>query len=491
MCSREVTHHADAAAWDRLAAEITQLASDIHAATCRWLMLVAEFDKCGAWAEWGCRSCAHWVSWRCSIAPVAAREHVRVARRLQELPRVRAAFAEGRLSYSKVRALSRVENIESEDELLALAENASAAQLERIVSAYRGVVTRARIAGGGRPERYVTWHHDDDGAVVLRARLPAEEGAVVLAALEAAAASAEASPPDAGHGTGPEAPDSEERGASAEASPPAPENGAGAPRAASASAEASALEAEPGAGALTAAGASAEAQPTAAERRADALVLTADTLLAGAPVARAGADRFQILVHADASALRNGSDGVGCELADGAVIAPETARRLACDAAFVPLIERAGRPLSVGRKTRTVPSALRRALTSRDRGCRFPGCTNHHIVDAHHIQHWAHGGATAIDNLVLLCRFHHRLLHEGGYQVARAGARLVFRRPDGTEIRPVPRLPRSTARALHDGHGRTVRADACVPKDGAPGMDLGMCVDAMIAFAPLTGPPGI
>jgi len=491
MCSpTDCRRHPDLVRWERLADEITQLASDIHAATCRWLTLVAEFDKCGAWAQWGCRSCSHWVSWYCSIAPVAAREHVRVARRLQELPRIRAAFADGRLSYSRVRALSRVENIESEDELLALAENASAAQLERIVRAYRGVVARDRIAAGGPPDRFVTWHHDDDGALVLRARLPAEEGALVLAALEAAAASAEAAP-DAANGAGELAPPDEQRCASAEASPPEAENSAGA----GASSEAFPPEAEIAAGELVPAGdergASAEAQPTAAERRADALVLMADTLLAGTPTARAGGDRFQILVHVDAATLRDGSDDGRCELADGEALAPETARRLACDAAIVPLIERAGRPLSVGRKTRTVPSALRRALSSRDRGCRFPGCTNHRTVDAHHIRHWAHGGATSIDNLGLLCRFHHRLLHEGGYEVARAGARFVFRRADGREIRPVPRLPRGVAHSLRDRHGRTVRADACVPKDGAPGMDLGMCVDAMLAFAPLTGPPGI
>jgi hypothetical protein len=451
--------------WERLAEELTQLASDIHAATCRWLTLVAEFDACGAWAQWGCRSCAHWVSWHCSIAPVAAREHVRVARRLQELPRIRAAFAEGRLSYSKVRALSRVENVEREEDLLALAQNASAAQLERIVRAYRGVVTRARSADGGRPERFVTWHHDDDGALVLQARLPAEEGAVVLAALQAAAASAEAPPPEAANGADALAP----AGAVAEASPAAAQNGGD-------------VRAAPGA--------SAEAPPIA-ERRADALVLMADTLLAGTPTARPGADRFQVFLHVDTTTLRNDSDDGRCELADGTPLASETARRLACDVAIIPLIQRAGRPLGVGRKTRTVPSGLRRALTSRDRGCRFPGCPNHRTVDAHHIEHWAHGGATTIDNLVLLCRFHHRLLHEGGYQVARAGTRFIFRRPDGSEIRPSPRLPRGTARALRDRHGHAVRADACLPKDGAPGMDLGMCVDAMIAYAPLTGPPGI
>ena len=130
------------------------------------------------------------------------------------------------------------------------------------------------------------------------------------------------------------------------------------------------------------------------------------------------------------------------ELADGTPLAAETARRLACDAAIVPLIERAGRPLSVGRKTRSIPPALRRALSSRDRGCRFPGCTNHRTVDAHHIEHWANGGATSLENLVQLCRHHHRLLHEGGYSVTKAGAGFVFRRPDGREIRPIPRPPR-------------------------------------------------
>src|SRR6187200_3019397 len=166
--------------------EITQLASHISAATCRWLGLIAEFDRREGWAQWGCRSCAHWISWQCSLAPVAAREHVRVARRLEELPLIRAAFARGELSYSKVRALSRVENVTREEELLELAQHATAAQLERVVRGYRGVVAVESAAAGGGPERYVSWSEDDDGSFVLRARLPAEEGALVLAALQAA-----------------------------------------------------------------------------------------------------------------------------------------------------------------------------------------------------------------------------------------------------------------------------------------------------------------
>jgi hypothetical protein len=112
---------------------------------------------------------------------------------------------------------------------------------------------------------------------------------------------------------------------------------------------------------------------------------------------------------------------------------------------------RAGRPLSVGRKTRSIPPALRRALRTRDRGCRFPGCTSSCSVDAHHIEHWADGGATSLDNLVELCHHHHRLLHEGDYTVSTSGTGFVFRRPDGRELgrgpAPTTRLLRPAARS--------------------------------------------
>jgi hypothetical protein len=171
---------------DDLEEEICQLASHIHAATSRWLRLLAEFDRREGWAPWGCRSCAHWVSWRCGIAPAAAREHVRVARRLEALPLIAAAFGEGRLSYSKVRALTRVGEIAAEQELLDVARHATAAQLERLVRAYRGVRAVEARARGERAERWVTWSYDDDGSLSLHARLPGEEGAMLVAAIEAA-----------------------------------------------------------------------------------------------------------------------------------------------------------------------------------------------------------------------------------------------------------------------------------------------------------------
>jgi Domain of unknown function (DUF222) len=312
--------------------ELTELASHIHAAMCRWLELVAEYDARAGWAEWGCRSCADWVSWRCSIAPVAAREHVRVARRLGELPLIRAAFAEGRLSYSKVRALTRLERVEHEDELLGLAEHATAAQLERLVRGYRRVVASERAATG-RPERWLRWEYDDDGSLLVRGRLPAEEGAVVVAALEAARERLAVERADAAED------DAED--ASAEASRDAAE--------------------------------------TAAAARADALVALADTQLAEHQATRSGGDRYQVVVHVDAPTLagaghappvaapRDVTDCVAaagaadtpaarCGLADGAPLAAETVRRLACDASLVRILDRDGQPLTVGRKTPQHPA---------------------------------------------------------------------------------------------------------------------------------------
>jgi hypothetical protein len=413
---------------EHLEHEIVELAAQIHAATCRWLELVAEFDRREGWSSWGCKSCAHWVAWRCAISPVAAREHVRVARALTELPLIRASFTRGELSYSKVRALTRVAGIQREEELVSMARHATAAQLERILGAYRRAVRVQRSAAElGRPERWVRWGHDEDGSLVLTARLPAEEGAVVLAALDAA------------------------RDASAEAFGEA---------------------------------AVADDVPSWAERCADALVATAESALRGEPTARSG-DRYQVVVHVDAHVLAGASaEAAVAELENGTPLAVATARRLACDNALVGLVEREGETLSVGRKTRAVPPALRRALRNRDRGCRFPGCTTTRHVDAHHIEHWADGGETAVGNLVELCRHHHRLVHEGGYSVRRAGSGFRFRRPDG---RLIPRLP-APASPDEEPVGRLraacVAHNACVPLGGGQRYDLGMAVDAVLAYAP-------
>jgi Domain of unknown function (DUF222)/HNH endonuclease len=424
--------------------EITALASQIHAATCRWLALVAEYDRREGWAHWGCKSCAHWVSHQCGIALGPAREHVRVARRLDELPLIRGAFAEGELSYSKVRALTRVENVEREQDLLDLARHATASQLERLLRAYRGVVAAERAAAGGGPERWVRVDHDDDGALLLQARLPADEGALVLAALDAArdqlaAANVPAGTSSRGAGHDPDVP------AGTPSSPPM--------------------------------------------AHADALLALADAYVAGQRGERTGGDRYQVVVHVDTATLSGGEEAGRCELDHGPPVAVPVARRLACDASVVRLLERDGTPLDVGRKTRSIPAPLRRALAARDGGCRFPGCSSRRFVDAHHIDHWADGGPTELGNLVLLCRHHHRLLHEGGYTATRGrDGGLVFRRPDGRAIPACPESRRGRAEPLR----ATRRPDACVPRSSDP-LHLVDGVDAMLAFAPIASgePPGV
>ena len=166
--------------------------------------------------------------------------------------------------------------------------------------------------------------------------------------------------------------------------------------------------------------------------RADGLVMMAESVLAHGAEAMTGGDKHQIVIHVDAETLQQGHDG-RCEIEEGPSIAAETARRLACDASVVTLTENdQGHPLNVSRKTRSIPPALRRALNAPDKGCRFPGCTNTRFVDAHHIHHWADGGETRQSTLVSLCRFHHRLVHEGGIGIERLDDGAIrFVKPDG------------------------------------------------------------
>ncbi len=352
---------------DELDEELATWASHLTAGMCRWLDLVAEVHRRGIGVDVCGGTCAGWLAWRCGLAPRAAREHLRVARRLRELPVIHATFARGQLSYAKVRALTRVAEPETERELIELASVLTAAELERALRAYRRVT--AAEAAELHEQAYVNVWWDDDGSLQIRGRLAPEDGAVVAEALEAVRARLR-----------------EEARGSAE--PP---------------------------------------------RLTDALVA-----LAGGR-----SEQVQVVVHVDADALA--SDHGACVVEDGPALAPETARRLACDSAVVRIRERSGRTLSVGRKTRAVPTPLRRALQARDRTCRFPGCENRRFVHAHHIRHWARGGETSVQNLVLLCTRHHRLVHEGGYTV---DEKLCFYDPRGRRIPCVHAPPRGRAAAL-------------------------------------------
>lgn len=403
---------------ERLEHEIERYASHLAAGTCRWLELVAEFDRRGAWGSWGCLTCAHWLSWRCSLSLRAAREHVRVAGRLRDLPLIHAEFAAGRLSYSKVRALTRVATPESQEDLLYLATHATAAQLDVLVRTYQRV-SRAQ-ADEAHAWRHFAWHWEDDGSLSFSGRLPADEGALLLAALEQARERVYA-----------------ERGMEDIPLRPAQRGEDGG-------------SAEPRKHVERARVANAEALAALAE----------DAMRGGTAFPGSPAERRQVVVHVDLADLgaADAPDGAAaeegvargrCHLRDGPGIAPATARRLACDASVVALYERDGEPLSVGRRTRSIPASMRRALEARDGGCRFPGCSHTRYVDAHHIRHWADGGETALDNLILLCRGHHRLLHEGGFTVrGHPGGELEFERPDRWPIAAAPAAPGGAAEAL-------------------------------------------
>jgi len=187
-------------------------------------------------------------------------------------------------------------------------------------------------------------------------------------------------------------------------------------------------------------GTAAEADPpTHGQQQADALALVAETALAQGLDPGAGSERYQVVVHVDAAALADPAQPGQSALEDGLRVSAETSRRLACDATRVVMHHAGdGQVLDVGRRTRAIPPALRRALQARDRWCRFPGCWVRH-AQGHHLHHWANGGPTRLDNLALLCRRHHRAVHEEGYQVARdADGTLRFRTPGG---RPIPEVP--------------------------------------------------
>ncbi len=396
---------------DELAGEICTLTGHINAANHRWLMLVAEFDRRNGWSDSATQSCAHWLNWKCGIAMGAAREKVRVARALENLPKVSAAMACGKLSYSKAREITRVATAGTEDYLLMIAEHGTAQHVEKLVRAYRRCQDAEELSREVRQQqaRCVSFQHDDDGSLILKCRLPAEAGAQLMKALELAVE---------------ELPKNPRRDVPA--------------------------------------GTSAQPVPFSA-RRADALALIAESFLAQGAMEVRGTDRHQIVVHVAAETLRDRSAGC-CEFEHGPAMAAETARRLACDASVVALIENEdGEPLNVGRKTRTISAPLRRALNARDKGCRFPGCANTRYIDAHHVEHWANGGETKPSNLVSLCRFHHHAVHEGGIriEILDDGA-LRFVKPNGTAVDSVApgctqplgdwrQLPRGTAMFRYTG----------------------------------------
>ena len=419
---------------EQLEAELMTMAGHLAAAMCSFLLLVAEFDRREGASDWECLSTAHWLNWRCGIGMTAAREQVRVARCLGGFPVLRDEFANGRLSYSKVRAITRVVTPEIEVGLVRMAQHATAAQMDRACRALRRTQDLAAAEAElqeqeerARERQHVSWYRTEEGEVVLRARLCGEDAETVLAALGQATEDPEAGRP-VGDGLD--------------------------------------------------------------QRRADALVELAGHYLAHPEPGESATP--EVVVHVDAAATMElaeraaagsavsaepvGAAAVmGSEDETAAVLDPvpwpvttrsgtqlswATLERLVCDAGHR-LVARLpdGSELDLGRHQRTVNRAQRRALLARDRHCRFPGCDRRSRLRAHHIIWWSRGGSTDMENLLLLCPKHHRAVHEGGWTLTGTASEPHFARADGRAVDEHPPVPSGSLAELvhlHELHGRDI-----------------------------------
>ena len=408
---------------------VAVLYGEITAATREFLRAVAECDRHRDWAEEGFGSCAEWLAWRIGITRDTAGEKVRAARALERLPLISESMERGEISFSKVRALTRAATPENEAELLEYAKAGSAASLERLVRGWKtlGRLDEARAERLRHRMRSFSVFPSNEGMYVVKGLVTPEAGALLQRAIEAAG-----------------------------------------------DALFSATAAEDG------------EQPEPAQLRADALALVAERALAagfgrdedgkGAPLSGSRAERYQVVLHVEPESLaEHGETGLS-ELEDGSRLSAESARRIACDAGAARVMKGADESRSatpvrgLGRKTRTVPPSVRRALEARDRGCRFPGCRLR-FTDAHHIVHWADGGESGLHNLILLCARHHRAVHEGGFRVCTdRDAKAVFFSPTGRVMAEAPPMPKLAADPVAALVGRN-RARELEPdwRSGMPG----------------------
>jgi 5-methylcytosine-specific restriction endonuclease McrA len=511
----------------RLEEQICELAGHLAAATCRFLVLLGDFDERQGWAAWDMPSCAAWLSWKCQLSSGTAREHVRVARAIRGLPVIRGEFAAGRLSYAKARALTRIATPETEAGLAELAGPMTANQLERFARAHRTVTSADDAAA--RVRRRLAYRLEEDGSLSVTLHLPPLDGAVLLQALRAANNDLEHPHERLEH------PHKHEDTAAQ----------AGVPASPAVSAETS------------------RAQAPACSSLADALVAVAESFLSGKAATAANPDVYQVIVHVSADALADGTaaDGTAaaggnpqaagvpggvpaetgvpggvpaetgvpggvpaetgvpggvpaetgvpggvpaetgvpggvpatppgpagpgrCHVEDGLAISVTTAQMITCEATLSWMRhDRDGTLLDVGRRRRRPGAALRRAARERDNcRCRFPGCESRR-VDLHHIQYWRNGGRTSLKNLVSLCRRHHQLVHDRGYIIAAAPAGgFTFTRPDGTTVPASPALP-GTGATITGCHDAGITPETIIPAWYGERLDLDYAIATCFANA--------
>jgi hypothetical protein len=401
---------------------IGEVSAHAHAALAQVAKASAELDAIGGWSGGGIRSFPHWLTIKTGFDMHTGAELLRVGQAMSLLPKIAEAFEAGQLSFDKVRQITTVATPATDEFLLEIAQGASGAQLARICRSLR------RIAEADAPEqaedhlsrRGIWMHWDEHGMLELVARLTPEDAAVVQAALESITGSRPVREPA--------------------------DDGVKDP-----------------------------ADDRWAARKVDALVAMCEHVIAG------GADNLvtltaarQVVVHVDVGVLTGEASAGRCFVEGGSPLSAGAARRIACDAEVIGVTERDGLPIDVGRKQRMVPDRLRMA----DRFCRFPGCgVPAYRTEAHHHEHWALGGETNLDNLVLLCGFHHRRHHSGEYRIRKTADGFSFETDDGHVIQPLARDPVTLERhpdigpstpealwggeATHFGYAVSVIADTC------------------------------
>ncbi len=378
---------------ERLEADIQTFAAHLAAATAVWLCQVAEYDRRRGWEQWECRSMAHWLNWKCGVSLRTAREQVRVAAALDEFPRIRAGFLEGSLSYSKVRAVTRVATPFNEPDLVALCHSMTASQLDRCVAAFRvdkSAEDEDHAAAVAFADRRVVKRPNYDGSTTTSFTLPDDLSEVSYAAIEHAASKI-----------------IEQHRAEGESRRLVVDRLGGT----------AAIRADAVVALLCGTLDSPQGINPELGVIVDAELLAAKTRDAPKPDAELANGE---LANDELANAEQSDPELRGELA-GRRIGSEVARRIGCDTTLRALTELDdGTLIEVGTAARTVSGRLRRTLLRRDQHqCRFPGCGQMLGLHAHHIIHWADGGLSTLDNLITLCGFHHHALHEGGWEIQR------------------------------------------------------------------------
>ncbi|MBT0566616.1 DUF222 domain-containing protein [Williamsia sp. CHRR-6] len=387
---------------DRVVGHATQIA----ALTARFLDLLRVFDERGVWTGAGIRSCAHWLSWKTGLSLRTAQDHLRIAHALTELPLLRAAFAQGRLSYSKVRAVTRVATPDRETELLTVAISATAAQVERVVRSIAHIDRAQDEYTAGRVDSSARWRWCDDGTLAVTMRLSPVDGARFLAGVVRSEYERTRTTGD------PDVP-----------IPTTTRDGDG---------EEVVVAAKP------------DLWRHVPANIADAVIVMADAARTAIAMPEF-APGAEIVIHTDSAT----DSSVDAHLDDGPPLTAAEVDAASCGGS-TRTIGHAPRPtrgarrgvaLTFGRKRRLPTHALLRVVFERDRGCRHPVCGRTRHLHAHHVRFWRDGGTTDPDNLIMLCSTHHQALHHGVFTIeARGNQQFSFHRPDGTLIDTAPTL---------------------------------------------------